>query len=246
MIIKATAGTEFRNFARSGERQTIMNRNNEDDIPPTYSSPPCLMSEVDAAYMGLEQANPASTYVWRHQQRQVLINARQTRSAAERATWTQAIQATIDALLPDVEGKAIALYWPFRGEPDLRPWMNALVARGANCLLPVVAAKAQPLSFRSWRQGEPLERGVWGIPIPAAGQDIKPSIVIAPVVGFDEGGFRLGYGGGYYDRTLAGLTPKPLVIGVGFELQKMESIRPQWHDIAMDAVVTEVRTRLRT
>lgn len=223
-----------------------MNGNNEDDIPPTYSSSPCLMNEVDPVYMGLEEAKPNSIYEWRKQLRQALINSRQAPLAVERAVWTQAIQAAIDPLVPDVEGKAIALYWPFRGEPDLRPWMSALIERGALCLLPVVVAKAQPLSFRSWQPGEPLERGVWGIPVPAAGQDIKPSIVVAPVVGFDKDGFRLGYGGGYYDRTLAVLEPKPLVIGVGFERQKIESIRPQWHDIAMDAIVTELRTRWRT
>lgn len=223
-----------------------MNGNNEDDIPPTFSSPPCLMNEVDPVYMGLQEAKPNSTYEWRKQLRQALINSRRATLAAERAVWTQAIQAAIDPLVPDVEGKAIALYWPFRGEPDLRPWMNALVERGALCLLPVVVAKAQPLSFRSWRPGEPLERGVWGIPVPAAGQPVEPSVVVAPVVGFDKDGFRLGYGGGYYDRTLAVHRPKPFVIGVGFERQKIESIRPQWHDIAMDAIVTELRTRLRT
>ncbi|OCP25201.1 MULTISPECIES: 5-formyltetrahydrofolate cyclo-ligase [unclassified Ensifer] len=223
-----------------------MNGNNEDDISPTYSSSPCRMNEVDPTYIGLGEAEPNSTYEWRKPLRQALINSRQTPLAAERAVWSQAIQAAIDPLVPDVEGKAIALYWPFRGEPDLRPWMNALVERGALCLLPVVVAKAQPLSFRSWRPGEPLERGVWGIPVPAGGQPVEPSVVVAPVVGFDKDGFRLGYGGGYYDRTLAVLRPKPLVIGVGFERQKIESIRPQWHDIAMDAIVTEMRTRLRT
>ncbi|RDL47646.1 5-formyltetrahydrofolate cyclo-ligase [Ensifer sp. M14] len=223
-----------------------MHGNNEDDIPSTYSSPPCFMNEVDPSYMGLVGAQPASIYEWRKLRRQELINARQAPLAAERATWGRAIQAAIDPIVADVAGKAIALYWPFRGEPDLRPWMNALAARGALCLLPVVIAKTQPLSFRSWRQGEPLERGVWGIPIPAAGMDVRPSIVVAPLVGFDERGFRLGYGGGYYDRTLAVLEPRPLVIGVGFELQKIESIHPQWHDIAMDTIVTEERTRLRT
>jgi 5-formyltetrahydrofolate cyclo-ligase len=221
-------------------------RNNEDDIPPTCSSAPCVMNDVDPVKTGHDLAKPISTYEWREQQRQALISSRQALLAGERAKLTKAIQEAIDSIAPEVAGKAVALYWPFRGEPDLRPWMNVLDARGAQCLLPVVVAKARPLSFRSWRQGEPLERGVWGIPIPASGQDIKPSIVIAPVVGFDEDGFRLGYGGGYYDRTLAGLKPKPLVIGVGFELQKIESIRPQWHDIAMDAIVTEARTRLRT
>lgn len=219
-----------------------MERPDEEDIPDGFSSPPCLMHEVDPAYMGLDIPAPLSTAEWRRQQRQTLISARQGIAVSTRTTWTDAIVAALDRLLPEVRGEAISLYWPFRGEPDLRSWMNTLVARGATCLLPVVLAKAQPLVFRSWRPGEPLERGVWGIPTPAGGPEVQPSIVIAPLVGFDAAGYRLGYGGGYYDRTLAGLAQKPLVVGVGFEQQRMESIRPQWHDIPMDTIVTELRS----
>ena len=213
----------------------------EDDIPPGFSSPPCMMHEVDAAYMGLDLPGTVSTAEWREQERKRLISARQGISVRERSTRTDAIITALDKLLPDIRGQTVSLYWPFRGEPDLRGWMNALIERGADCALPVVLAKATPLGFRSWRPGEQLERGVWGIPIPARGRDVQPTIVIAPVVGFDESRYRLGYGGGYYDRTLAVLQPKPFVIGVGFEQQRIESIRPQWHDVAMDAIVTEVR-----
>jgi len=214
----------------------------EDDLPPRFSSPPCLMHEVDPAHMGMESPQAISIVQWREQERKRLISARQGIPIAERTARTDAIVSALDQLLPNVRGETISLYWPFRGEPDLRSWMNTLIARGADCALPVVLAKAKPLGFRSWRAGEALERGVWGIPIPTEGRDVQPTIVIAPLVGFDESGYRLGYGGGYYDRTLAVLQPKPFVIGVGFEQQRMESIRPQWHDIAMDAIVTEGRT----
>ena len=99
--------------------------------------------------------------------------------------------------------------------------------------------KARPLIFRSWAPGEKLEKGVWNIPVPSAGEVVVPSVVIAPLVGFDSAGFRLGYGGGYYDRTLASLPAKPLTIGVGFGFSALETIFPQWHDIPMDRLIIE-------
>ena len=99
--------------------------------------------------------------------------------------------------------------------------------------------KRQPLEFRAWRPGAPLERGVWNIPVPAERQVVRPTALLVPLVGFDGQGYRLGYGGGYYDRTLAGISPTPLAIGVGYEFQRLASIHPQAHDIALDAIVTE-------
>jgi len=93
--------------------------------------------------------------------------------------------------------------------------MKAAIAAGATCLLPVVTEKRRPLIFRSWRVGEELIRGVLNIPVPQHGEERQPDIVIAPVVGFDNECLRLGFGGGYFDRTLASLASKPFVIGVG-------------------------------
>jgi 5,10-methenyltetrahydrofolate synthetase len=78
-----------------------------------------------------------------------------------------------------------------------------------------------------------------GIPIPSAGEELRPNVVLLPLVAFDPQGFRLGYGGGYFDRTLAAMVPRPLAIGVGFELGRVADIRPQAHDIPLDATVTE-------
>jgi 5,10-methenyltetrahydrofolate synthetase len=78
-----------------------------------------------------------------------------------------------------------------------------------------------------------------GIPIPGGGPAIDPDIVLLPLVAFDTAGYRLGYGGGYFDRTLAARVPRPLAIGVGFELGRVADIRPQGHDVRLDAVVTE-------
>ena len=113
--------------------------------------------------------------------------------------------------------------------------------RGALFSLPIVMGKEQALVFRTWRPSEPLVEGAWGISIPASGQLVQPDIVIAPVIGFDSACYRLGYGGGFFDRTLASMTNAPFVIGVGYELGRLDTIFPQEHDIPMDVVVTEER-----
>jgi 5,10-methenyltetrahydrofolate synthetase len=103
----------------------------------------------------------------------------------------------------------------------------------------VVVSRNQPLVFRPWRPGTRLERGVWNIPVPADGPEVVPDVVIAPIVGFDVDRYRLGYGGGYYDRTLATIPTKPSVIGVGYVQAALETIHPQPHDVPMDVIVTE-------
>jgi hypothetical protein len=107
------------------------------------------------------------------------------------------------------------------------------------------AQKKSPLEYRTWRPGEPLVDGVWNIPVPKKRDAVIPDAVLAPLVGFDRQCYRLGYGGGYFDRTLASLSPRPLAIGVGFELSQIETIYPQSFDVPMDVVVTEADTRWR-
>ncbi|MEP4420404.1 MAG: 5-formyltetrahydrofolate cyclo-ligase, partial [Nitratireductor sp.] len=111
--------------------------------------------------------------------------------------------------------------------------------RGGTLALPVVVEKAAPLVFRDWRPGMKLEKGVWNIPVPPAAPAVIPDIVISPVVGFDPANYRLGYGGGFFDRTLAALPARPTVIGVGYAAAAIATIYPQPHDIAMDFIVTE-------
>ena len=109
---------------------------------------------------------------------------------------------------------------------------------GARIALPVVVAKAQPLIFREWSPGCRMERGVWNIPIPAEDNRIQPNVVISPLVGYDPSCFRLGYGGGFFDRTLATMTKRPQVIGVGLPTAALPTIFPQPFDIPMDLIVT--------
>lgn len=175
---------------------------------------------------------------WRKAERERLIAARLALPADIRGKLSIQIAEALDAIVGDADGRIVSLYWPFRGEPDLRPWMASLVAQGATPALPLVVGKGQPLVFRAYRPGDRLEKGVWNIPIPAEGDPIVPDVVIAPLVGVDVGNYRLGYGGGFFDRTLASLPKKPLVIGVGYELQRIPTIYPQSHDIPMDRIVT--------
>ena len=103
----------------------------------------------------------------------------------------------------------------------------------------MVIQRHAPLIFRRWRRGEPLEPGVWKIPVPSEGPIVTPDIVIAPVVGFDPACYRLGYGGGFFDRTLAAFARRPRFVGVGYAQQAIRTIYPQAHDVAMDMIVTE-------
>ncbi|WP_324753714.1 5-formyltetrahydrofolate cyclo-ligase [Roseovarius sp. Pro17] len=183
---------------------------------------------------------PTDLAEWRKARRAELIEARQAIPVADRQAADTQLAEKLDATLGDVSGRTISLYWPFRGEPDLRQWAAACRSKGAALALPVVVAKATPLEFRLWEEGAKLERGVWNIPIPSdTAKVVAPDIVLAPVVGLDQQNFRLGYGGGFFDRTLAALRErghKPRVIGVGYAQQRMETIYPHEFDIPMDDV----------
>jgi len=207
-----------------------------------YASPPCFMHELDADYLGFQPSDPQAAIDvarWRKAERARLIDARMATPADARTAAGKRIATRLDEIVGDVAGRTVGIYWPFRAEPDLREWGASIVARGGRLALPIVVAKGKPLVFRTWKNGEKLEKGVWNIPIPAGGEEVFPDIVVSPLVGFDAAGYRLGYGGGFYDRTLAAMPAKPLTIGVGFELGRLPTIFPQWHDIPMDTLVIE-------
>jgi 5-formyltetrahydrofolate cyclo-ligase len=176
---------------------------------------------------------------WRKERRAGLIARRQGIPQDERRRLQPLVLELIERHFPELASALVGFYWPFRGEIGLHPLVRRLLERGARAALPVVVEKGQPLEFWAWRPGAPLRRGVWDIPIPKERHVVRPTALLVPLVGFDHRGFRLGYGGGYYDRTLAAMDPKPLTIGVGYELGRLESIHPQHHDIPMDAIVTE-------
>ena len=182
---------------------------------------------------------------WRRVERSRLIAARLAMPAEARREGARLIGAVLDRLLPEPGGLVVAVYWPIRGEPDLREWVASIRSRGARCALPVVAARSAPLVFREWRAEARLVPGVWNIPEPADGEALAPQVVIAPLVGHDHRGYRLGYVAGYYDRTLAACPARPFAIGVGYRAAALAGFEPQPHDIPMDAIVDEQGATLR-
>src|SRR3954447_1555937 len=167
---------------------------------------------------------------WRRAERERLIAQRQATPPDERRRLGALIETelrTIIATLPGILG----VYWPFRAEFDPRPLIDWAVASGRTVALPVVVDKKGPLEYRAWRPGEALVDGVWNIPVPEKRELVTPRVVLAPLVGFDRACYRLGYGGGYFDRTLAALSPRAFPIGVGFAVQELATIRPQHFDV---------------
>ncbi|MBI4082481.1 MAG: 5-formyltetrahydrofolate cyclo-ligase [Candidatus Lambdaproteobacteria bacterium] len=187
----------------------------------------------------------AEITAWRKGERARLRALRARLPAAERARADAAIAARLWEEFPALRQGAVGFYWPLAGELDLRALMGRLVAAGARAALPVIVEKDKPVEFWGWQPGAAMAAGFWGIQVPALREALAPDALLIPLVGFDDGGFRLGNGGGYYDRTLAALEPRPLAIGVGYELGRLATIHPQPHDVAMDAIVTEAGTRWR-
>ena len=177
---------------------------------------------------------------WRSSTRKDLIARRIAVPEAERSQWSAAIDRHLEALLPDAAGRVIGFCWSYKAEYDSRATILRMLAQGASAVLPVIVAPASPLAFREWHPDCAMEEGAYGIPIPAEGaRERLPDVVLLPANGFDAQGFRLGYGAGYFDRTLASLENRPVVVGVAFELGRLATIHPQPHDIPLDYIVTE-------
>jgi 5-formyltetrahydrofolate cyclo-ligase len=182
---------------------------------------------------------------WRRVERDRLIAAREGLDAATLELLRQRIDAHLWRSFPGLAAATLAFCWPVRREYDARRLAQRLRECGAVTALPVVVAPRQPLVFREWHPGVTLASGPLGIPSPVGSDLVVPTAVLVPMNGWDEAGYRLGYGGGFFDRTLASLTKKPVVIGVSYELARMKTIRPQSWDIPMDWVVTERGTYRR-
>ena len=174
--------------------------------------------------------------------RRQLVERRLALPIAECASLSATIRTALQTHFAQLAALRVAFCWPVKNEPDVRPLMLAWLAAaqpGFAALLPVVVAPGAPLAFRAWTPGGELAVDRYGIPTPATGEFIVPQALLLPVNGFDADGYRIGYGGGFFDRTLATLAPAPLAIGVGFELSRVASIRPEPHDIRLDAMVSE-------
>ncbi|MBA4741157.1 MAG: 5-formyltetrahydrofolate cyclo-ligase [Azoarcus sp.] len=171
--------------------------------------------------------------------RNAALSAREALTATARGALERRLEVHLADLLERFAPRRLAFCWPFRAEPDLRHFVARWLAQDGSRIaaLPVVTDREAPLAFRRWTPGMRLEPDRHGIPHPPAGEEVVPQLVLVPLNAFDGGGFRLGYGGGYFDRTLAVLDA--VAVGVGFELGRVDTVLPQPHDRAMDWLVTE-------
>lgn len=176
---------------------------------------------------------------WRKSERERLIAARVALAPSVLDSWRRRMDVTLERSFPGLARCRLAFCWPIKGEYDARHLARTLRSRGALTALPVVVAPKTPLIFREWHPGVDMAKGVMDIPYPVDSAQIIPQAVLLPMNGWDPQGYRLGYGGGFFDRTLASLEKRPLTIGVTYEFAKMDTIQPQPWDIPMDYVVTE-------
>lgn len=211
-----------------------------------YASPPCMAGEIapdyfDPGAVDTQQARDVAR--WRKATRARLLAERHAMSVADRqgagAAMALILRPLIETRLKALKGRVLSAFWPIQAEPNLRALISELHHDGVTIALPVVETKAAPLVFRHWTPETRMVRGDWNIPVPppTAGR-LTPDIALAPLVGWAPGGWRLGYGGGYFDRTLAA-PDRPFTIGVGFQSARLDTIFPQPHDIALNLIVTE-------
>ena len=133
----------------------------------------------------------------------------------------------------------LAFYWPIRAEPDMTAAIATWLAEnpGRSAALPVVAG--QLLEFAPWHPRMATKAGAFGVQVPDTAERVKPQLLIIPCVGIDEQRYRLGYGAGFYDRTLASFSVRPSTVGIAFECGRVKSIDPKPHDIQLDLGITE-------
>ena len=139
--------------------------------------------------------------------------------------------------------RCVGFYWPVAAEFDARDALTRWLAEDASrtAALPVVVERHAPMAFHAWRADAPMKEGRYRIPVPAEEQVVVPELLLIPCVGFDSDRYRLGYGGGYYDRTLAAWpdAKRPTTIGIAFETGKCGALPREAHDMPLDAIVTE-------
>jgi 5-formyltetrahydrofolate cyclo-ligase len=183
---------------------------------------------------------------YRNALRRQLVDRRLALSPDDHARLSATICAHIRDSFPQLSAMHVAFCWPINNEPDLRPliesWIEAQAKSGQTgfgALLPVVRATGSALGFRAWTPDSAMMADRYGIPTPVTGEFLKPEALLIPANAFDAAGYRIGYGGGFFDRTLTALGPTTLSIGVSFELARVDSIHPHVHDVPLDAIVSE-------
>ncbi len=171
--------------------------------------------------------------------------AQAARGAARADVGTACPEAATAGLLAALAGaRVVSGYLPIRDEIDPLPALSRLHADGVALCMPVVVARGAPLAFRPWTPGCALERGPFGVMIPVEDRPAVPEALVVPMLAFDRKGHRLGYGGGFYDRTLAALRASGAVRAVGFAwaAQRVDAVPHDATDARLDRIVTERET----
>lgn len=159
-----------------------------------------------------------------------------------RATAAQAVAGFGGEIVAREKPSCVSLFWSVKGEIDIGPLARKLDVAGVKLCLPVIERKAAPLVFRAWRPGDALVDRPFGLKEPPEGvEEVEPDLLFVPLAAFDRAGGRVGYGGGFYDRTLEKLRAKQpaLAIGLAFAAQEVETVPLESHDAPLDGVLTE-------
>jgi 5-formyltetrahydrofolate cyclo-ligase len=206
-----------------------------------YASPPCYAHELDELYRDLaapDRETRRDVMRWRKAERDRLRARHNALDADQRAVASEAVIEKLNRLLESSDVTVLGAYWPLNHEIDLRAWMRRQADSGLTIALPVICGRNQPLQYSRWRPQQALRRGFWGIAEPATDDWLEPQMVLAPLLGVDQQQYRLGNGGGYFDRSLATAVPRRQAVGVGYGCAQIATIYPQPHDVAMDFVIT--------
>jgi 5,10-methenyltetrahydrofolate synthetase len=175
--------------------------------------------------------------------RKTLKASRVALDPAIKVQWDAHIGAQVVAWWRLRQMDTVGVYWPLAGEPDLRAAYAELALAGVRLALPVVMERHAPLAFTEWKLDEPMLADEMGVAVPATLRFVeRPPALLIPCLGFNAEGYRLGYGGGYYDRTLE-LTPRPLTLGIAYSKQEAQFGHGP-HDVPLDVIVTE-RSQIR-
>jgi 5-formyltetrahydrofolate cyclo-ligase len=176
--------------------------------------------------------------------RRAMLERRGGMGEGERLAAAQALVAMFRQEKPFASHGVVTGFWPIRDELDIRPLMQELAGAGCRLALPVVQGKGKPLLFRAWSPGDALEAGVFGTMQPAEDREsLEPDALLVPLLACDEEGWRLGYGGGFYDRTLKGLRARRTVtaVGVAFNVQLVAAVPHGPDDQRLDWLLTDKR-----
>jgi len=193
-----------------------------------------------------DRAGAASLIEKKKQARKAAASVREKAHRADRGGAGAALAMLGLEFLDLKPGSIVSGFLPYQSEIDVRPLMARLAGAGMVTALPVVAGRGRPLIFRAWRPGDQTEPGAWNIPVPlASAVEVMPDVLLVPMLAFDSGGYRLGYGGGFYDRTLEALrqTGKHIAVGVAYAAQEVHHVPHAAHDQPLDWILTEMGAR---